>query len=70
MADNRVPICKCGAKLKRIYSRSTQTGFNALDLFYCEDCKEVYQVQIGKKLLKKLSPKDSQEFLKRKEALN
>ena len=70
MADNRVPICKCGAKLKRLYSRSTQTGFVALDLFYCDDCQDVYQVQIGKKKLKKLSQKDSQKFLKRKEALN
>ena len=68
MADNRVPICKCGERLKRLYSRD-KNGFVALDLFYCDDCKDVYQVQIGKKKLKKLSQKDSRKFLKRKESL-
>ena len=68
MGKNKVPMCECGERLKRIYSRDS-IGFTALNLYYCEKCLDVYEVQINKKTLKKLSHKDSRMFLKRKGVL-
>lgn len=65
MVKDKVPSCECGLKLKRIYSRD-QSGYKALNLYFCEKCLDVYEVQINKKQLKKLSHEDSQLFLKRK----
>jgi len=61
MVNKKQQVCKCGYKLKRLYSRD-QSGYSSQDLFICEKCGKVYEQKIREKKLKEMSQKNGRKF--------
>lgn len=67
MTKQKIPNCKCGNQMRRIYSRDDK-GFTAMNYYYCEACNEVYEITLTKKIKKRInvSQENGRLILKRK----
>lgn len=65
MVNEKQQRCKCGFKLKRLYSRD-QEGYKSQDLFICDKCGKVYEQVIQEKKVLELPPNKIDGFKKKR----